>query len=212
MVNSTLDKEDLVDAAGDGYLTTDVLNGSRQNLELLTHYASMNERSGMSGANAAEMAIEQFNDGHSKYENPDGTEIAIPVQHKILNPTGLLMFAKGNADIASRINQDNMVFLSDFRINRQIGMRKAPDFNVSKDYLLTYDDQVVTGARFKYEDYTEYIGALPAKDQREVDKTINKSRLETIEDARESRKKRVKALRGTPRTIDYGQFSFEVRE
>tara|TARA_R110000850_G_scaffold10327_3_gene37050 strand:+ start:5128 stop:7278 length:2151 start_codon:yes stop_codon:yes gene_type:complete len=210
---SEIDMDTLREAAGDGYRTTDILNGNRQNLEEMTHLAAINELAGDSGSVAAERAVQQFNDGHAKYENPDGTEIAIPVAHRTLNPTGLLMYAKGETEIAKRINNDNFTFLGDFRVDRQIGMRKSAEFNASGNYLLTYNGVVLPGSAFNYKQYTDYIATLPSADRRKVDETINKSKLENKEDSLESRKKKTKALgSGTTRKLDYGNFSFEVIE
>jgi len=213
MEGSSIDKDKLAKASSDAKWTTDNLEGSRQNFEIMQHYAYLNERAGMNGDDASELAIQQFNDGHSQHENPDGTEIAIPVEHKNLNPTGLKMFARGNRDISNRITGQKIGGFKDYRIDRQIGMKKAPDFNVSKEYLLTYDGQEVIDARFKYEDYTKYINGLDPKLQRQVNKALNKSRQESIEDGIRLGQKRRKA-RGSNKAekFSYGQFDFEFIE
>ena len=210
MEGSTVNKERLIEASRDANWTTDDLEGAHQNAELMLHYAYQNERVGMGGEDAEELAEQQFNDGHSQHENPDGTEIAIPVEHKNLNPTGLIMFAKGHPDIANRVRKQSITNFTEYRTNRQIGMKKTPDFNVTKEYELTFDGEPVRSARFKYEDYSEYINTLPLKFQREVNKDLNKSRQETIKGASEKRERRAKA-KGHGETIQFsnGQFDFE---
>jgi hypothetical protein len=208
MKDSTLDMEDITDRAKDADNTTDTLSGYRQNQEIITHYAALNELSGMDSDSAIEKAIKQFDMGHTEFELPDGAEIAIPVEHKLLNPVGIKMFAKGNADIADRIKKDNFSFASDFRVDRQISMRKAPDFNRSKEYILTYDEKPVSGGRFTYEQYNEYIGTLPRDKQLEVDKNKHKTRQEKIDESYELGVKRKKAAEaaGKVRT-DFTKFN-----
>lgn len=206
-----IDNEWLNDVSKDAPWTTDDYVSDQQNAAEIAGNYHAYRMAGNSEEEAQELAIDLFNKSNRQLEMSNGSEIAVPVQHKNLNNISIDEFSKsmvrdsfGNlvprfpsiqeqrADLEVSTGKG---YISEWRARTNISFQKSYNYGKTGKYDMLYDGRLVDNASFSYEELEQFIADSPAKLREKMTKGKHRSFKEVEEDALTNRRKAIRNKR-----------------